>query len=127
MIPGADGEIHRGLVRGPLSAAWAGTLDEAVDADFLLHVVDASHPDYEEQMVAVREVLDDLEILEKPCLLVLNKIDRLAGDARRGRLKEDHPDGVTVSALHGDGLEDLKAEIASFVKQVGIDKPKRNV
>lgn len=103
-----------------LVASFKGTLEEAVEADLLLHIVDVSHPNFEDQMVAVREVLDELDILEKPCLLVYNKIDLLNGSALLDRLKGDHPDSVAISALKGDGLETLKTEINAYAKRVGI-------
>ncbi|MFQ6092852.1 MAG: GTPase HflX [bacterium] len=100
-----------------LMASFKGTLEEAVEAELLLHVVDVSHPNFEDQMVAVREVLEELNILDKPCLLVYNKIDRLNGTTLLGRLKEEHPESVAISALKGDGLNTLKAEINSYIKR----------
>jgi len=99
-----------------LVASFKGTLEEAVEADFLLHVVDVSHSRFEEQMVAVREVLDDLKILEKPHLLVFNKTDRLEKLSVLDGLKEDYPGSVFISALQGDGLESLKAVLYSYTQ-----------
>ena len=110
-----------------LVASFKGTLEEAVEADLLLHIVDVSHPHFEEQMVAVREVLDELDILEKPCLLVYNKIDRLNGTALLGRLEKDHPNSVAVSALKGDGLDTLKTKILSYARHVEVRKTKSSV
>ena len=107
-----------------LVASFKGTLEEAVEADLLLHVVDVSHPDFENHMVAVREVLDELDILEKPCLLVFNKIDCLNGKALLGRLKEDHPESVAISALNGEGLDTLKAAMYSYSQRFGVKRGK---
>lgn len=108
-----------------LVASFQGTLEEAVDADLLLHIVDVSHPNFEEQMVAVREVLEELDILEKPCLVVFNKIDRLDGTTLLGQLKMDHPESVAISALKADGLENLKVAIHSYVDRLEMKPSKR--
>jgi len=60
-----------------LVASFRSTLEEAREADVLLHVMDASHPDQEEQEQVVREVLQELDLDERPQILVFNKIDRL--------------------------------------------------
>ncbi len=100
-----------------LVASFRGTLEEAVQADLLLNVVDISHPSYEEQTVAVREVLEELGILEKPCILVFNKIDCLKETAFLTGLKEEYPGSIAISALRGDGLDDLKAEISMRLRE----------
>ena len=58
-----------------LVESFKSTLDEVVEADLLLHVVDISHPDYEEQIVAVNRTLEDIGAIDKPTILVFNKID----------------------------------------------------
>jgi len=113
-----------------LVASFKGTLEEAVEADFLLHVVDVSRPDFEDQTVAVREVLDELHILDKPRLVVYNKIDRLNGTTLLNRLKGEHPESVAISALTGTGLGTLKAVMNSYVDLFGANgamrKPARS-
>jgi GTPase len=93
--------------------AFAATLEETKRADLLLHVVDASAP--EEQLVAmagaVEEVLEEIGAGDGPRLLVLNKADRL-DDERRRELAFRHADGVLVSALTGEGLDELQERIA---------------
>ncbi|HEY5659131.1 MAG TPA: GTPase HflX [Myxococcota bacterium] len=88
-----------------LVAAFRATLEELTSADLLLHVVDASVPDPERRIEAVREVLRELELSETPELLVFNQIDRLppgTGAAIAARLG-----GVAVSALKRQGLGEL--------------------
>ena len=58
-----------------LVESFKSTLDEVVEADLLLHVVDISHPDYEEQIAAVNRTLEDIGAIDKPTILVFNKID----------------------------------------------------
>ena len=60
-----------------LVESFKSTLDEVVEADLLLHVVDISHPDYEEQIAAVGRTLEDIGAADKPVIMVFNKIDRL--------------------------------------------------
>jgi GTP-binding protein HflX len=95
-----------------LVEAFAATLQETIDADLILHVVDASvpEPDRLEMMVAVDDTLREIGADERPRLLVLNKIDLLDDDARR-ELGFRHPDAVQVSAVTGEGLDDLAEAI----------------
>jgi GTP-binding protein HflX len=88
-------------------------LEETLVADLVLHVVDASEPDdrRQEQIVAVNGVLDEIGAEDVPVMLVLNKIDRLDALARR-RLGNRYPDAAQVSALTGEGLDELKREVA---------------
>jgi GTP-binding protein HflX len=90
-----------------LVAAFRATLEETVEADILLHVVDASSPEMEEQMEAVIDVLTDLHIQDKPIVTVLNKIDLVTDTYRLREMVANHPDTVYVSALTGDGLKQL--------------------
>jgi GTP-binding protein HflX len=88
--------------------AFAATLEEALEADLILHVADASAPEDEllEQLDAVEEVLGEIGAAERPRLLVLNKVD-LLDDARRRELSFRHPRAVQISAETGEGLDDL--------------------
>lgn len=90
-----------------LVAAFRATLEETVEADVLLHVVDASSPEMQEQMEAVIDVLTDLHIQDKPILTVLNKIDLVKDTYRLREMVANHPDTVYISALTGDGLKQL--------------------
>ncbi|MEA2380995.1 MAG: GTPase [Solirubrobacteraceae bacterium] len=88
--------------------AFGATLEETRLADLILHVVDASVDEDEmvEMMRAVDDVLDEIGAGERPRLLVLNKADRI-DDERREELRFRHPDGILVSALTGEGLDEL--------------------
>jgi len=90
-----------------LVAAFRATLEETVEANVLLHVVDASSPEMEEQMEAVIDVLTELRIQDKPIVTVLNKIDLVKDTYRLREMVANHPDTVYVSALTGDGLKQL--------------------
>ncbi len=90
-----------------LIEAFHATLEEARDADVLLHVLDASHPLALDQAEAVRVVLTELELHEKPVITVLNKRDRVQDLANLKTLERQLPNAVTISALQGEGMEQL--------------------
>jgi GTP-binding protein HflX len=94
-----------------LIAAFRGTLEEVVHADLLLHVVDASHPDWETHVRVVRQVLADIGAGDHPELLAFNKADRLAA-GEVARLRQAYPGAAVVSAARGDGLDQLVHLIA---------------
>jgi GTP-binding protein HflX len=95
-----------------LVEAFAATLEEALEADLILHVVDASAPEDEmaEMLAAVDDVLAEIGAGDRPRLLALNKVDLLSEDERRA-LSFRHPRAVQVSAASGEGLEELSDAI----------------
>ena len=95
-----------------LVEAFKATLEETTLADLVVHVVDASETEERRtlDMHAVDEVLEEIGAGEKPRLLVLNKTDLLSEDERR-EVELAHPDAVPVSALAGEGLEELRERI----------------
>jgi GTP-binding protein HflX len=94
--------------------AFAATLEETLQADLILHVVDASAPEEEllQMIAAVDDVLDDIGAGERPRLLVLNKVDLVDGDRRR-ELTFRHRHAVQVSAVTGEGIDALHEAIES--------------
>lgn len=106
-----------------LVEAFRATLEELEEADLLLHVADASHPELEQQVKAVDDTLARLEMHETPRLLVLNKVDALPGDpveelglTRRQLLEELYPAARFISARTGEGLRELAGAIAKAIK-----------
>jgi GTP-binding protein HflX len=95
-----------------LVEAFSATLEEALGADLVLHVVDASVPEEEmhPMMAAVDDVLDEIGAGETPRLLALNKVDVLDAERRR-ELSFRFPDAVQVSGATGEGLDDLREAI----------------
>jgi len=90
-----------------LVASFRSTLEEAGDADLLLHVVDVSSPALADHMKTVRETIETLGLADRPVLVVFNKIDRVV-EAVIDRLRDEFPDAVFMSALdpaHADLLE----------------------
>ncbi len=96
-----------------LVEGFAATLEETLVADVVLHVADASQPEDRlvEQLHAVDSVLHEIGASTLPVMLVLNKVDRLDALARR-RLASRYHDALPISALTGEGLDDLRARIA---------------
>jgi GTPase len=99
-----------------LVASFKATLEEARQARLLLHVVDASHPQAEQHVLAVKEVLAELGCGDKPTLLVLNKTDKLADRTALHVLQAHHPKAVAVSGLTGEGLDELTAAVIEMLK-----------
>jgi len=100
-----------------LVAAFRATLEEVAAADLLLHVIDASSPDHERQMDAVRGVLGEVGADKVPCVEVFNKCDRLTA-SERARIRAVHPGALCASALTGEGREDL---IAAMEGRLALD------
>jgi GTP-binding protein HflX len=96
-----------------LVEGFASTLEETLVADMVLHVVDASASEDEQdrQVAAVEDVLHEIGAGELPVAIVLNKIDRLDPLARR-RLGNRFPEALQVSARTGEGLDELRRELA---------------
>jgi len=104
-----------------LVASFRATLEEAANADVLLHVIDASHPSWEEQKQVVEEVLADLGLSDRPTTLVFNKVDRLTHaeeEALRQRVSALYEDrAVFTSAHETGGLEALREILAEDVRE----------
>lgn len=97
-----------------LVEAFKSTLEVVVDADLLVHVIDASAPDPEENIVAVDRVLREIGADEVPQLLVANKLDADPGGAKR--LLVDHPGSVAISARTGEAVDDLLRTIGDRLR-----------
>jgi GTP-binding protein HflX len=107
-------KLPHGLVE-----AFKATLEEVVRADLLLHVVDASHSEAEEQIQSVDAVLKEIGAEGKPTLMVFNKIDQLKGSREvLSRFQERHPQGVAIAATTGEGIPALLAELGSRLRPI---------
>jgi len=100
-----------------LVASFRSTLSEALNADLLLHVVDSSHPDAALQMETVNEVVAELGPDMKNALVVFNKADAVSDPEALEMLQLDVPQGIVVSARTGQGLDALRAELATRCRQ----------
>lgn len=98
-----------------LVASFKATLEEARQARLLLHVVDASSPVAEEQIQAVMAVLKEMACDTKPQLLVLNKVDRVTDHSLLDVLRQHHPRSVSVSAIAGRGIDELRDAVVEML------------
>src|SRR5437868_6659827 len=104
-----------------LVASFKATLEEAIHADLLLHVLDVGHPHAQQQFVSVHEVLDEIGVKEKPEVLLLNKIDTEQGDAAYPYWRNLHPGAIPVSAKMGTGLAKLNEAVLHAVRGQQVD------
>ncbi|MGH7693667.1 MAG: GTPase, partial [Gemmatimonadaceae bacterium] len=99
-----------------LVASFRATLEEVREADVLIHVIDASHPAWEEQRDVVDDVLNELGAGDRPIIQTFNKIDRLDQEsvtALRERMADLAPASVFISALQPRGVDPLRAALAA--------------
>lgn len=101
-----------------LVEAFRATLEEVVEADLLVHVVDISHPQADQQIVAVNTVLEEIGAGGKPTLMVFNKIDRAGGAEGMNRYLERFPNAVAISAKTGEGFPALLAELGVQLRPI---------
>lgn len=104
-----------------LVASFKATLEEARQADLLVHVADASSSVALDQIKAVYDVLRELGIEEKDALLVLNKVDQIEDPASLEAIRRLYPSAVTISARTGDGLPRLAAAVSDALSQDFLD------
>ena len=104
-----------------LIASFKATLEEARQANLLLHVADASSRTALDQISAAYNVLEEIGIEEKDSVLVLNKIDRLEDRNRLARLISRYPNAVPISARSGDGVERLAMAVSEALSRSFVD------
>src|SRR5690606_4068406 len=104
-----------------LVASFKATLEEAVHADLLLHVLDVGHPHAEQQFKSVHQVLEEIGAKGKPELLLLNKIDTEEGEEQAAIWRPLHPDAIAISARTGRGLHELQEAVYNFVRGQQVD------
>jgi GTP-binding protein HflX len=103
-----------------LVEAFRSTLEEVRDADVIVHVVDASHPDPGAQLATVRDVIGEVDARDVPEIVVFNKAD-LADDGQRLVLQGLEPHAVFVSARTGEGVDELIARIAEVLPHPEVE------
>ena len=104
-----------------LIASFKATLEEARQADLLLHVADASHPAVLDQISAVYRVLEELGIEQKDTLLLLNKIDRVRRPGTIQGILQRYPNALPISARTGEGLERLAGAASHALSRTFAD------
>jgi len=104
-----------------LVASFRATLEEANQADLLIHVADATHPEVERQISAAYGVLEDIGLREKETILVLNKVDALPSPEALDRLQHLYPLAVPISAASGTGLTQLTEAVSDALSREFAD------
>ncbi|MDE1921097.1 MAG: GTPase HflX [Candidatus Omnitrophica bacterium] len=104
-----------------LIEAFKATLEEVREADLLLHVLDVSHPDYHKFYDAVNEVLGQLKVLDKPTVLVFNKIDKLEDRKRLEQIKRGLGPGIGICALKGENVQQLLLLVEDMLSAGHVD------
>ena len=105
-----------------LVESFKSTLDETREADLLLHVVDVTHPNAEDHIRVVNETLKELGALDKPTLMVFNKVDALEDRGLLDALRAQYDEAVFVSAARGIGLDDLRERTLALVESDYVDR-----
>jgi GTP-binding protein HflX len=103
-----------------LVEAFRSTLEEVADADLLIHVVDGSHPDPEGQLTAVREVLGEIDALNVPELVIVNKVDAADPDVVARLLRREKA-AIAVSAWSGEGIDELLDVLADRLPRPDVE------
>lgn len=98
-----------------LVESFKATLEEVQEADLLLHVIDASHPNMEQQIESVCTVLGELNAMNKPMMMVYNKMDKPEGQTRARSAARAGAQAFAISARSGEGLPELKTAIGEAV------------
>jgi len=98
-----------------LVAAFRATLEEIAEADLLLHVIDVTHANAQEQARAVHHTLAEIEADQIPVLDALNKIDLLKDPAKARQTLADHTNAVAISALTGEGIDDMLQTVSELL------------
>lgn len=101
-----------------LVEAFKATLEEVVQAELLLHVVDLSHPQAGEHILAVNNVLEEIGATGKPTLMVFNKLDRFENGDLPRHLMDQFPGSVGISARTGQGVPELLSELGALLRPV---------
>lgn len=101
-----------------LIAAFRATLEEVTEADFLIHVVDASHPRMAAHMGAVYEVLCELGAADKPTVTVFNKSDLVKDQYVLRKIVADRPNSVYISAMKREGIPHLMKVLSKTLQSL---------
>ena len=125
-----------------LVESFKSTLDEVREADLLLHVVDISHPNFEDHIASVNKILDEIDSKDKPTVMVFNKIDAYTHetideddlvtektkehytleDWKRTWMNDLETESIFISALNKDNLENFKDKVYEEVKKIHIQR-----
>lgn len=100
-----------------LIESFKSTLDEVRESDLLLHIVDVTHPNFEEHIRVVNQTLKELGAEDKPTMMVFNKVDALTDKSALSALQAHYERAAFISAQRGIGIEELKTELLALVEE----------
>ena len=122
-LTGKDDQLHTVLLTDTvgfihelpksLVDAFRATLEEVSEADVLVHLVDASHSAWEDQLKSVDKILKNMPITVGPILLVFNKVDAVSEPEK---ILEKYPDAIAISALKRQGFEQMSKSLLSLIE-----------
>ena len=104
-----------------LVASFKATLEEAIHADLLLHVLDVGHPHAQQQFDSVHQVLEEIGVKGKPEMLLLNKVDTPEGEENMPEWRTLHSDAIPISAKTGKGMDRLHVAVQKYVSDQQVD------
>ncbi len=122
--------------------SFKSTLDEVREADLLLHVVDISHPQFEDHIASVNQILDEIKSMDKPTLMVFNKIDAYKAEAyddddlmvertgahysleewKKTWMSRTNGDSIFISALNKDNFETFRKKVYERVREIHVTR-----
>ena len=105
-----------------LIASFKSTLSQTIEADILIHVVDLSHPAFEEHIEIVNSLLDELEVKDTPLLLVFNKVDKIKESDCFANMQQKYNDAIFISAKKNMRLGRLNKKILSLLEKEYVEK-----
>ncbi|NBC18724.1 MAG: GTPase HflX, partial [Bacteroidetes bacterium] len=105
-----------------LIESFKSTLDEVRESDVLIHVVDVTHPRFEDHIRVARETLKELDSVDKPTLMVFNKVDALDDHGLLSALRAEYPDAAFVSAMRSIALDDLRERLLAVIERDFVER-----
>jgi len=105
-----------------LVASFKSTLNEVRDADIILHIIDSSHPYFEDHMQVVENTLKEFGSEHKKVIKVFNKIDAIGDKNRIDYIKNSYPDGIIISARKGINISSLTARIKKIIESAFVNE-----
>ena len=105
-----------------LVASFKSTLNEVRDADIILHIIDITHPYFEDQISVVEQTLKELDSDKKTMLKIFNKVDVLADKNKISYVKNNYPDSIIISAQRGINISQLAAKLIEITESAYVEE-----
>jgi GTP-binding protein HflX len=106
-----------------LVESFKSTLNEITESDLILHIADISHPNFDDHIDSVNQILEQIKCAEKPSLLVYNKVDKLNEEELENfKFKENGEINLFISAQNKINIDELKIKLYSEVRKIHIQR-----